>query len=74
MRAGTWIDQIMDSVGRHFWVETSDGVVREGKISGITTRSMSMNDQSVEMPIEIEVNGDPNDRIPLDRMARFKVY
>lgn len=68
MRPGAWIDEMMDSIGEHMRLETTDGVAREGKITGFTTREFKLNGKVVGMPTEVEVNGDPSDRIPLDRL------
>lgn len=68
MGPGKWIDTMMDSIGEFMRLETTDGVSREGKITGYTTRKFKLNGKVVELPTEVEVNGDPNDRIPLDRI------
>ena len=68
MRPGQWIDTMVQSVGRYMRLETTDGVTREGKITGFTYRSFKLNGSEADLPTEVEVNGDPNDRIPLDRI------
>jgi len=73
MKPGEWVDTILDSTGEFMRLETSDGVRREGKISGFTYRTFKLNGQEVKWPTEIEVNGDPNDRIPLDRVAHMTI-
>ena len=73
MRPGKWIDELIESVGEFVSLETVDGVMREGRISGFTYRSFIFNGDEVQLPIEIEVNGDPNDRIPIDRIATFDI-
>lgn len=73
MKAGTWIDTMVDSIGEFMRLETTDGVNREGKITGFTYRSFVLNGKKVEMPIEVEVNGDPSDRIPLDRVEKMTI-
>jgi translation initiation factor IF-1 len=73
IKASKWIDRMIGSLGKHFDLETSDGVVRSGKITGFTYRTMKLNGDVVEFPAEIEVNGDPNDRIPLDRIDRLTI-
>lgn len=71
---GEWVDVVMDSVGHHMYLETTDGINRRGKITGITCREFMFNGFKVEMPTEIEVNGDPSDRVPLDRLSKLVVY
>jgi hypothetical protein len=74
MAPGRWIEQIVKSVGKNFALETTDGVTRQGKVTGLTHKSFMLNGVLVDMPVEIEVNGDPNDRIPLDRLLTLKIY
>lgn len=71
--AGKWIDEMLDSIGKFFVAETTDGINREGKITGFTYRSFKLNGKMVELPIEIEINGDPNDRLPLDRINHMSI-
>jgi hypothetical protein len=71
MKPGNWIDKLVESVGEFMSLETTDGILREGRISGFTYRSFILNGDEVQLPIEIEVNGDPSDRIPIDRIAKI---
>jgi hypothetical protein len=70
---GAWIDQVHASVGRFFSLETTDGVVREGKLTGIRARTYILNGAEVEFPTEIELNSDPTDTIPLERVKIITV-
>ena len=71
---GWWIDYLIQSTGKNIHLETSDGVHREGMITGFTFRSMELNGNTVEFPIEVELNKDPSDRIPLERCISLKVF
>jgi len=73
MIASKWIDDLVNSVGCFMNLETTDGVERCGKITGYTFREFKLNDNLVQIPIEVEVNGDPIDRIPLDRILFMKI-
>lgn len=73
MRANECVAMILDSVGEFMRLETTDGTRREGKISGLTCRAMKVNGKQVDWPIEIEINGDPGDRIPIDRILRISI-
>lgn len=64
-----WIDTITNSIGKNVYLETTDGIRRSGRISGLTCRTMKFNGDKADLPTEIELNGDPNDRIPLDRVT-----
>lgn len=66
---GEWIDQIVAATGQYIRLETSDGIRREGRLSGLRTRELKWEGAKVLIPIEVELNGDPNDTVPLDRVA-----
>ena len=74
MLISEWMDHLVDSVDKFFNLETSDGVTREGRISGFSFRELEYNEEVVSIPTEIEVNGDANDRIPVDRIINLKVF
>lgn len=69
--SGKWIDEMVDLTGHYIRLETGDGIVREGRLSGLRTRELQFGDQKVLIPTELEINGDPNDTIPLDRITVF---
>lgn len=73
MRPSAWIDALMDSVNQHFWLETTDGVEREGKVTGFGFRTFELNGETVEVPVEIEINNDSMDKIPLDRVLKIRI-
>jgi hypothetical protein len=54
-------------------LETTDGIHRQGKITGLVYRDIEFNGQVVSYPIEMEVNKDPNDLIPFDRVLRLNI-
>jgi len=68
-----WYDLLVDSTGEFMRLETSDGLVRQGKISGYRERTVIINGNEVPVPIEIEINNDPNDTVPLDRVAKIDI-
>lgn len=70
---GKWIDDIHASMGKFFTLETTDGIRREGRITGIRARNYKFNGGDVELPTEIELNGDPTDTVPMDRIATIHV-
>ncbi len=73
MKIGTWIDELVGSIEKNMNLETVAGVQRGGRISGFTYRSMTLNGNEVRVPVEIELNGDPNDRVPLDRIQKITI-
>lgn len=73
MSPGKWIDELIDSIDKFVWLETTDGLERQGKITGYSTRKFTLNGKTVHIPIDIELNGDTGDRVPLDRVARMKL-
>ena len=72
-RSGNWISRLIESVDKNMNLETVDGVSRGGRISGITFRKFTFNEREQQVPEEIELNGDPNDRVPLDRILWINV-
>jgi hypothetical protein len=72
---GQWIDQIVEAVekGKYVRMETSEGVTRGGKLSGIRTRAIMFNGAPCDIPVELELNGDPTDTVPLHRLAKLSI-
>lgn len=67
--SGEWIDEIVAATGQYIQLETSDGIRREGRLSGLRTRKLRWEGRDVLIPTELELNGDPNDSVPLDRIS-----
>jgi hypothetical protein len=70
---GEWIDELVSSIGSYVVMRTTEGVERSGRISGFELRSFRFNDKLVDIPFEIELNGDPYDRVPIDRLESIKI-
>jgi hypothetical protein len=70
---GQWIDDVWDGVGKYVRLETTHGVNRSGKLSGIRTRKVNVNGEDVDIPIELEVNGDPTDTIPIHLIVKLSI-
>jgi hypothetical protein len=70
---GVWIDALVSSIGDFVSIETTDGVMREGRLSGVVTKKFEMNDIIVELPSELELNGDPNDRIQISMLKKIEI-
>jgi len=73
MSPGKWIDDLLNSIDKFVWLETTDGLERQGKITGYSTRKFVLNGKTVHIPVEIELNNDSSDRVPLDRVAKMKL-
>lgn len=73
MKMGSWIDSLYDNVGCYLDLETTDGVKREGKLTSMTFRQFVLNKQKVNIPDEIEINGDPTDKIPISRIMNMNI-
>lgn len=71
---GWWVDYLVQSIGKTIHLETYDGVRRSGKATAYTFRSFELNGATVELPIEVELNNDKSDRIPLDRCKIISVF
>lgn len=72
-RPGKWIDEVLASVGKHVHLETSDGVLREGRFTGLGCREIQINGQAREYPSRIELNGDPSDYIDFSLISRMTI-
>lgn len=72
-KPGAWIDMVDGSIGKFIHLETGDGVHREGKLTGLRTREMIFNGEEVDVPIAVELNGDPNDYIEFSVIHRLDV-
>ncbi len=70
---GAWIDELVESTGQYVRLETRDGVRREGRLSGLGSRTILWNGKSVEILEDVELNGDCFDKIALNRIATFEV-
>ena len=70
---GQWIDEMIKSVGEYVHLETTDGIQREGRITGFEMRHLMFNEIGVDIPTEIELNGDPNDRVPVERISKINI-
>lgn len=68
---GAWMDEIFQSTGRFMTIETLDGMNREGRLSGLRLRSVKFNGEDIDEIVELEVNGDPTDCIPWNRVAKI---
>jgi hypothetical protein len=73
MKAGAWIEQMLKSVNKFMRLETTDGARRSGKITGFTYKVIILNEQRVKWPIELEINGDPSDRVSLDTVKTLTI-
>lgn len=70
---GKWIDELVGSTGQYIQLETHDGMIREGRLSGLQSRSIKWNGSDVEILTALELNGDPYDQIPLDRVLSLEL-
>lgn len=67
------MDEVLAAVGHHVHLETSDGVIREGRFTGLGCREMEINGTAREYPSRIELNGDPNDYIDFSLITRMTI-
>lgn len=70
-KPGWWMDKVHDMVGEFVSLETIDGVVREGRLTGLRNDSMTFNGEKVDRIRELEFNGDPTDCVEMYRIARM---
>ena len=72
-RASQWIDDVAGAIGRHVHLETSDGVLREGRFTGLGMREIEINGESRDMPDRVELNGDPGDYVEFNLIKRMTI-
>lgn len=72
-KIGMVIGRVTESLGRFIHLETTDGVAREGKLTGLRTQEVILNGQTLDMPVALELNGDPNDFIMLLQIYRLDI-
>lgn len=70
---GWWMDRVHASVGKFINLETVDGGVREGRLSGLRLTEMTFNGIPVDVIQELELNGDPTDTIPVGRLKSMTI-
>ena len=70
---GRWIDKLASANGKFVTLETSEGGVRSGRLTGLKSRTVTFNGDEESVPTEIELNGDPMDSVPFDRLVRVDV-
>ena len=72
-RAGQWIDDVVGAIGRNVHLETSDGVLREGRFTGLAMREIEINGEARDVPSRVELNGDPSDYVDFGLIARMTI-
>lgn len=70
---GQWIDDLHLAVGDFIRIETSEGINRGGKLSGIRNRKIEFNGLEQSIPVELELNGDPTDTVPISRLVKISI-
>jgi hypothetical protein len=70
---GAWIDIIYNGVGEFVRVETSTGVVRTERLTGLRTRVVKLNGIEELIPVELEMNGDPTDLVPFAELVKIDI-
>lgn len=72
-RAGQWIDDVAAAIGRNVHLETSDGVLREGRFTGLGMREIEINGELRDVPDRVELNGDPSDWVEFGLIKRMTI-
>jgi hypothetical protein len=68
-----WLNDIHASIGKYISLETVDGVVREGRLSGVRLNAVKFNGVEQHSIIELEMNGDPTDCVEFYRVAKLDI-
>lgn len=68
-----WEIDLSPMIGRDVQIETVDGIRRAGRISSVGFRELRFNDGIVNIPVHVELNGDPLDQIPFTHMGSIEI-
>ncbi len=68
-----WDVDLEALVGKHAHLETKDGTRREGRITAVHTKTFTLDGVKLDIPESVELNGDPLDLIPLDKLQTLDV-
>ncbi len=68
-----WDVDLDPIIGRCVALETTDGIMREGRITQIIERKFIMDGREVNIPTAVELNGDPTDHIEMVRLVKFEL-
>jgi hypothetical protein len=70
---GFWIDVLVQSVGKYIKLESNDGIRREGRLSSLENEIIIFNGEEVELIKELQLNNDPFDSVPFERVKEFEI-
>lgn len=70
---GNTLVMLLESVGRNVHLETHDGSIREGKLTGYDCRGIIINGVTLDYPMALELNGDLTDHIELKMIAKLDI-
>ena len=73
MNKWIWDVEIEPMIGQFAHAETTDGVFREGKITGVRTFPVLINGEHFKVPLAFELNGDPNDTLEFKQLAKLNL-
>jgi len=71
MNGWEWRIGLEGMIGAFCKVELLDGIVREGRISGVQLIPIAINKVVYKLPRAVELNGDSEDAIDFDRMKEL---
>lgn len=72
-KAGAWLDELSDAVGKFVHIETFDGIHREGKLSALRHREIEVNGEIWHVPTAIEFNDEQSDYIEIKLIQRIDI-
>lgn len=68
-----WDVDLEPIIGRCVALETTDGIMREGRVTKIIERKFMLDEVEVNIPTAVELNGDPTDHIEMTRLVKFEL-
>lgn len=73
MKSSKFFDALEKAINKYVEFETNIGAIRGGKITGFTHTRIKFNKTYVDIVEEIELNGDPSDRISVRELVRLEL-
>ncbi len=66
-----WEIHLDEMVGKFVHLETRDGSIREGKLTGIETYDLEINNSTYRVPMCFQINGDALDTISFQQIKEM---
>jgi hypothetical protein len=69
----SWMEKLLGNLNEIINIETTDGIEREGRFSGVELRKIRYDKKDVEILVGLQLNGDTYDVVPIDRIGSLEI-